>query len=140
MEDIMRDRKMTDAVDPFLSYIAGCFDIGGCVKIETPKKLTEASLFIWITYKNFKLMELLQKKGAHIGQKADGTYRAKWRDQAAYFLLKKLMPYLVVRKEQAKIGVEFFEERKNNKTPQTDAINKLRLRLEKRKDNDEGGK
>ncbi len=137
MEDIMRERKMAETVDPLISYIAGCFDVGGCIKIETPKKSNEASLFIWITHRNFKLMELLQKKGAHIGQKSDGAYRAKWRDQYAYFMLKKLLPYLKVRKEQANIGVEFFDEKNRNKTLTTDAIYKLRLRLCKRKENDE---
>ena len=123
--------------DLLIPYISGLFDIGGCIKIETPKKATEASLFIWITYKAFGLMELLQKKGAHIGQKSDGAYRAKWRDRQAYFLLRKLIPFLIIRKEQARIALEFFEEREKGKTASTDSIFKLRLRLCKRKDNDE---
>ena len=135
----MEKKKMTDT-DPLILYLSGAFDIGGCIKIETPKKASGASLFVWITYKSFKLMEILQKRGAHIGQKADGAYRAKWRDHGAYNVLRKLMPYLVIRKEQAKIALEFFEERERDKTPSTDAIFKLRLRLEKRKDNDEGNK
>jgi hypothetical protein len=133
------DKIKPQGTDPLLAYLSGLFDIGGCIKIETPKKSAEASLFIWVTYKNFRLMELLQKRGAHIGQKSDGAYRAKWRDRAAFVMLKKLMPYLIIRKDQAKIGVEFFDEKQENNTPQTDTIFKLRLRLQKRRDSDEGG-
>jgi len=130
--------KSTDLSVSFLPYIAGLFDLGGCIKIETPKKGQSASLYAWVTCKNFKVMETLQTFGAYIGRRQDGQYRAKWRDSRAYGVLKSLMPYLMIRKEQAQIGIEFIEEKRRNLQSDTDVVYRLRLKLLKQ-DDGEGG-
>ena len=126
--------KSTDLSVSFLPYIAGLFDLGGCIKIETPKKGQSASLYAWVTCKNFKVMETLQTFGAYISRRQDGQYRAKWRDSRAYGVLKSLMPYLMIRKEQAQIGIEFIEEKRRNPQSDTDIVYRLRLKLLKRDD------
>jgi hypothetical protein len=112
-----------------IQYIAGLFDIGGCVRIENPGKDQRASLYVWITSKHFELMEVLQAIGAHIGKKQDGQYRAKWRDGRAQLLLRQVLPYLVVRKEQAKLGIEFMDQRKQKPDVNEDQIFRIRLKL-----------
>lgn len=124
----------TKVSNPLLLYLVGIFDGLGCVRIETPKKGEKPSLYMWITSKHFELMEMLQKFGAHIGRKADGQYRAKWRDQKAYNLLKQLFPYLTIRKDQATCGIEFYENRKRDPEGQNDIVYRLRLRLLKREE------
>ena len=112
-----------------IQYIAGLFDIGGCVRVENPGKDQRASLYVWITSKHFELMEVLQAIGAHIGKKQDGQYRAKWRDGRAQLLLRQVLPYLVVRKEQAKLGIEFMDQRKQKPDVNEDQIFRIRLKL-----------
>jgi len=112
-----------------IQYIAGLFDVGGCVRVENPGKDQRASLYVWITSKHFELMEVLQAIGAHIGKKQDGQYRAKWRDGRAQLLLRQVLPYLVVRKEQAKLGIEFMDQRKQKPDVNEDQIFRIRLKL-----------
>ncbi len=125
-------RKEDTKTNSNYAYIAGLFDIGGCIKIETTTKGTKPSLLIWITSKNFKLMEYLQKFGANIGQKTDGQFRAKWRDDYAYRTLNNLMPFLKVRQDQATIGLEFMEYKKRNPEETNFSVYILRLKLTKR--------
>jgi len=135
--------KSDNVRDTLLVYIAAALDIAGSIKIEVPRKTGDergSSLLVWITSKKFKLMELLQKRGAFVTPTADGQYRGKWKDRNAARLLKQLMPYLSLRKAQAKIGVEFIEEREQNPTEHTDAIYRLRLKLQKRADEDDSDK
>ena len=122
--------------NPMIGYIAGVFDSLGCVKIETPRKAEKPSLYIWVTSKNFILMELLQNFGAYISRKSDGQYRAKWRDNNAYRLLKQILPILTVRKEQARVGTEFLDNRKNDPNGENDVIYRMRLKLLKREEED----
>ena len=124
-------KKGTES-NPQILYISGIFDGLGCVRIETPKKGERSSLYIWITSKHFELMELLQKFGAHIGKKSDGQYRAKWRDQKAYNILRQLTPILTIRREQAKVGMEFFDYKKRNPNIDEDVVYRLRLKLLKK--------
>jgi len=119
--------------DSELAYIAGLFDLGGCIRIEKSlKSKTLPSLYVWITSKHFRLMEHLQKFGAVIGQKSDGQYRAKWKDNSAYSLLRSIYNLLLIRKEQAKIGMEFMEAKKQNPDFKDSVVYQLRLRLVKK--------
>lgn len=120
--------------DSEFAYVAGLFDIAGCVRIETPKKGANCSLFAWVVSPDFKLMEYLQLFGARIGQKSDGQYRAKWRDNRAHTLLFSLLPYLRMRKEEALVGIDFMTSRKKDPNNTTnDATFRLRLKLIKAK-------
>lgn len=121
-------RKDTD-----LSYLAGLFDIRGCIKIEAPKKTEALSLYIWITSKSFRLMEFLQTFGAKVGQRPDKQYKAKWKDKAAYSILKMIIPYLMVKKDQAEVGIEFFDNKTKGLDPAKSLVPlMLRLRLMRR--------
>lgn len=128
-----KDTKANE-INSIISYIGGLFDVGGCVKIETPRKATKPSLYIWITSRHFQLMELLQNFGAYVGQKADGQYRAKWRNGNAYRILKQILPILIVRKEQARCGIEFTDNRKRDPNGENDIIYQLRLKLLKKEE------
>jgi hypothetical protein len=124
----MMNRKDTD-----LSFLAGLFDIRGCIKIEAPKKTEALSLYIWVTSKSFKLMEFLQTFGAKVGQRPDKQYKAKWKDRAAYSVLRMVLPYLIVKKDQAEVGVEFYNDKSKGCNPATHLIPQmLRLRLMRR--------
>lgn len=129
----MRRAKLTDvSTNPLILYLSGIFDIGGCVKIEVPKKGAKASLYIWVTSKHFSLMEFLQSFGAYVSRKTDGQYRAKWRDKRAYDILKAMVPHLKVRKDQAVCGLEFFEEKQRDPALNDEVIFRGRLKLLKK--------
>ena len=127
-------KNVTEESNPLLLYVSGLFDGCGCVKIETPKKGERAVLYAWITTKHFSAMEPLQNLGAHVSKRPDGQYRAKWRDQRAYTLLKRMLPHLRMRKEQAKCGMEFLDNKKRDPQEDNDNVYKLRLRLLKREE------
>jgi len=131
------NKKLTDESNPLISYISGAFDVGGCVRIETLMKGKPACLYIWITSKHFALMEKLQSLGAHVTKRPDGQFRAKWREHRALMILHSMLPYLVVRKDQAICGIEFFNSKKQG-DPQFDE-NIYRLRLKLCKADEEGG-
>ena len=66
-------KKLSDvSLNPLIMYLSGVFDTKGCVRIEVPKKGAKPSLYIWVTSKNFELMEVLQGFGAYVSQKSDG--------------------------------------------------------------------
>lgn len=130
-------KKLTDS-NPKIQYLSGVFDIGGCVRIETPRKGEKSCLYIWITHPNFELMEVLQSLGGYVSRKTDGQYRAKWKDLRAYQLLKLMIPHLILRKDQAKCGLEFFEVKlsKPDTYDQDEVICRLRLKLLKKSEED----
>jgi len=113
-----------------LAYISSLLDNVGSIKIETPRNASKSSLYVTIASKNFKLMEFLQLFGAKVGQKQDGQYRAKWRDNSAGKLLKAVQPWLKIKGLQASIGIEFVEER-DTITESRDATYRLRMKLSK---------
>jgi hypothetical protein len=78
------------------------------------------------------MMEVMQKFGAHVGQKSDGQYRAKWKDQKAYGILKQVVQFLSFRKAQARVGMEFFENQKQDPTGENDQFYRMRLKLLKK--------
>jgi len=120
-----------------VKYLAGVLDSLGCIRIEALRKGEKASLCLWVTSKHFPLMEVMQKFGAHVGRKADGQYRAKWKDQKAYGVLKSVVQHLSIRRDQARLGMEFFEQKRQDPTGENDKFYRLRLKLLKREE--EGG-
>lgn len=118
-------------------YLAGVLDSLGCVRIESLRKGERATLCVWVTFKHFPLMEVLQKFGAHIGQKTDGQYRAKWKGQKAYNILKRISPHLSFRKDQARLGIEFHEQQERDLEGKNDQFYRMRLKLLKAQE--EGG-
>lgn len=131
------EKAGTESQRARLQYLAGVLDSIGCVRIESLRKGERATLCLWVTSKHFALMEVMQKFGAHIGQKADGQYRAKWKDQKAYGILKSVKQFLTLRKTQATVGMEFYEQVKQDPTGDNDQFYRMRLKLLKREE--EGG-
>jgi hypothetical protein len=122
-----------------IGYAAGIFDIHGSIKILIPdKEDQEPSLYMKVTAKNINLMKFLQLFDAVVGASSGGQFRAKWKDENACRFLKLLLPYLIVKKEQAELGIEFWESRiKAPQTKETANEFKVRLSLLKRDDLDE---
>jgi hypothetical protein len=128
-------RKLSDvSLNPLIMYLSGVFDTKGCVRIEVPKKGAKPSLYIWVTSKNFELMEVLQGFGAYVSQKSDGQYRAKWRDKRAYELLKSIAQFLHMKREQAVCGLEFWEAKVKDPDLSEETIFRLRLKLLKKEE------
>lgn len=111
-----------------LAYIAGLLDSIGTIRIEVPKKGKECNLYVWVTHKNFKLMEDLQRSDAFIINLEDKQFRAKWTNYNAYRLLKTIYPFSKMKREQIKVGIEFFEA-KTSETKQENFSIPFRLRL-----------
>jgi hypothetical protein len=115
------------------AYIAALFDSIGTIKIEPPKKGEISCLYIWITRNDAKLMLFLQREGAYIMDLGDGQFRAKWRDHKAYRLIKSIMPFSKMKREQLQVGLDFFEEKSKNPQESNFAIHyHLRLKLLKK--------
>lgn len=119
-----------------IAYVAGVFDIHGSIKIIVDKKdLINSSLYVWITSKDAKLMKFLELFEAVVGPVSGGQFRAKWKDQKAYYLLKNMLPQLIIKKDQAEVGIEFYINKTNNINPAAYVMPlATRLKLLKRDD------
>jgi hypothetical protein len=115
------------------AYISALFDSIGTMKIEPSKKDDVSSLYVWITRSDFKLMEYLQRAGAYISDMGKGQFRAKWKDHKAYRLLQSILRFSVMKNEQIKLGIEFFEAKTSEqKEEKFDIHYRLRLKLLKK--------
>ena len=125
--------------DSDIAYAAGIFDTIGSINVIhtlTPEEgIDEHCLFVWITSSNFKLMTYLQKFDAVIGKRADGKYKAKWKDILAAKFLSLIIPYLKIKTDQADLGIEFMQYKSIAKDPKTYVLPlSKRLKLLKRED------
>lgn len=119
--------KDTDA-----AYISALIDSIGTIKIE-PQKDGEISLYVWITRSDFKVMEYLQMAGAYIISMGEGQFRAKWKDQRAYRLLQSIVRFSKEKKEQMRVGIEFYEAKTSEQKEEKYEIPfRLRLKLLKK--------
>jgi len=115
------------------AYISALIDSVGVIKIEPPKKGEISSLYVWITHSDFKLMEYLQRAGAYIVDIGEGQFRAKWKDHGAYRLLQSISRFSQIKREQIKVGREFFEAKTSEqKEEKFDIHYRLRLKLLKK--------
>jgi hypothetical protein len=126
--------KGTESPKSRIQYLAGVLDSLGCIRIESLRKGERATLCLWVTSKSFEMMEAMQKFGAHVGRKSDGQYRAKWKDRKAYNILKQVVSYLTVRKGQARVAMEFQEQRASDELGANDQFYRMRLKLLKREE------
>jgi hypothetical protein len=122
-------KELTKVQSPLILYLAGLFDGLGTVKIESPKKGMRPCLYAWITSPHFELMENLQRVGAHITQRPDGNYRARWKERGAYKILQSIKPYLSFKKELVTCGIDFFENKEKDPNGENDVVYRLRLKL-----------
>jgi hypothetical protein len=110
-------------------YIAGIVDGEGCIHIVEYKpsktnhrKNSAFSLWIVITNTNKKLIDWLFStigKGSiqyqDQGKKRKPVYRLKLCDSDAYELLFYVYGYLIVKEKQARLAIEYYENRQNKK-------------------------
>lgn len=115
------------------AYIAALIDSIGTLKIEPSKKGEISCLYVWITKNDVKLMLFLQRAGAFIIDLGDGQFRAKWRDHKAYRLIKSIMPFSQMKREQLQVGIEFMDAKTSEtKENQFDIPYRLRLKMLKK--------
>ena len=120
-----------------IAYTAGVFDIHGSIKIIVPdkKNLSDSSLYVWITSKYAELMKFLQIFDATVNRVSGGQFRAKWKDEQAYRILKIMLPHLIIKRDQAEVGIEFQEFKFTTNDPKDYVLPlKTRLNLLKRDD------
>ena|ERR1700677_4361801 len=105
-----------------LAYTAGIFDGEGCVEIynaSTSKASKNPSFILRVTIvqKDGKVMNYLEKNfGGYVAVDYHGGYYIhRWdvRSKKAYRFLKTIFPFLLIKKEQAKLAIK-FEESKGN--------------------------
>ena len=114
-----------------IRYVAGFFDGEGSVSITrrkprigasgqptSPKYILEA--IIWNT--NRRVLELIQqdfggvlKRRRPRGNQRKESWGLVWSHGRAYSFLERVFPYLVVKREQAKLGLMYWESRKRSK-------------------------
>lgn len=115
------------------AYISALIDSIGTIKIEPPKKSEISCLYVWITRSDFKLMEYLQRAGAYIVDLGEGQFRAKWKDHKAYNLLKSIISFSKMKREQMQVGIDFWEAKNaEQKEDKFDITYRLRLKLLKK--------
>ena len=54
-------------------------------------------------------MKFLQIFDATVNRVSGGQFRAKWKDEQAYRILKIMLPHLIIKRDQAEVGIEFQE-------------------------------
>lgn len=114
-----------------IQYVAGLFDGEGCVNIYQTKKYVDNRIGYELTIAIFnshkEVIELLQenfggcvqKRERGLGRNENWKIGYSWKLSCnqAKNLLEKLLPFLIIKKEQAKIAVEFqtLKESKNHR-------------------------
>jgi len=115
--------NMADKTD--YSYIAGIIDSDGCIQIyNSPSRGRQSwSLTVDVTNRSKKMMDkLVGIFGGNYCQKKSmpGKYECySWyiHGGKAYKMLKKVKRYLIEKKAQADIGIQFFIHQKRTTRP-----------------------
>lgn len=94
-------------------YIAGLFDAEGCLYLKAvtrqDKSVNYKFVYIKITQKNdYKLLDAIKVFTGH-GNTSDKTSWIVNRIDFAKYDLNKILPYLIVKKEQAELCIELFD-------------------------------
>lgn len=95
-------------------YIAGFFDGEGCIIIE---KRQSHRLVVDFSQKYIKVLGEIKKFLGYgkIKKKSTGNiYRLRFKCNDAKKILKKLIPFLCVKKLQARFALQFQDYRQNN--------------------------
>jgi len=99
-------------------YIAGFFDGEGCIYASQrvdKKGYNSSTLKIQIAQCNLEVLELIQQKYGGSILEHKNKMKANWRQawvwqvpaHKAVAFLESVLPYLVVKKEQAELALEF---------------------------------
>ena len=112
--------------DTEAAYIAGLLDGEGCFRVcigkidmKKKKKIGCISTLITITISDKKPIKWLQKKLSYFGyepkihihilEKAKALYNIEIGGMRAASLAKRILPYLIIKKEHAKLIIEFHK-------------------------------
>ncbi len=104
-----------------LAYLAGIVDGEGCIYFARSKKgQASISLGVKVSMTTFLIINMLHDRlGGSVVNKSDckeATLPQKaWSatGEQAYLVLKAIGPYLVGKKEQCQLGIEYFERVRN---------------------------
>lgn len=100
------------------AYLAGCIDCDGCIRIRKiiyKGKIKSYSLSVRVAQKDKRIINFCQENfGGHIysNGKSSGTLW-EWGLLGSFAkdILEKIEPFLVYKRNQAKVGIEFEEIR-----------------------------
>jgi len=111
----MPNEKLTEIQK---SYLAGFIDGEGCIFIKRRNEnSTWLQLMLVISQKDINLLKELkflidEKCYLRLPSKNYTAGNLCYTSGQAYRILKQIYPYLKLKKEQAKIGIEFYEKYK----------------------------
>lgn len=103
-----------------LAYLAGIMDSDGCISISkwpgNGNRSDRYVLELTVVNTSLRLMEwLVEKFGSRyksrrkVSEKHKETYDWKYTNNNAAELLEQILPYLVAKERQARIGIEFVK-------------------------------
>jgi len=99
-------------------YAAGFFDGEGCVIIRDCKPCLK--LMVTIVQKDTRPLEFMQARwGGNLCHKKDGASVLSLSCRKAAAFLRDVLPFLIVKKEVAQIGIAFQERRGGRGIPTT---------------------
>ena len=97
----------------FKIYLAGLIDGEGCIHIVTEKtpyfKRFRLRISIGMQNKNNVLNIIKSNIGGNIYRRDWGIEVLTIGEKRSYELLKELLDYLIVKKEEAKLAIEYYE-------------------------------
>ena len=93
-----------------LAYIAGFFDGEGCIMAFTHPQSKSVYPRLVITQRDPAPLEWIHKYlGGYLLQDRRGIWRLRWDARKAEHVLRLIEPYLVLKRDQAKLALTLFE-------------------------------
>jgi len=103
---------MQEHIKMELAYLAGLFDGEGCIHIAKPKTTSGYSYSLTISIHQ-KHSETVKKVhhcfGGNFNECKNGTYTWQCQGAEAGNVLRLVLPFLIEKKEQAELGIDFLE-------------------------------
>ncbi len=96
----------------FLIYIAGIFDNCGYISLKKDGR-SKKSVFLHISFKSKKedILKLIKENYGGTLRRNKKSYTLIITHKKAKILLKELEPYLITKKEEVKLLLEFFNQK-----------------------------
>jgi len=108
-----------------LEYAAGFFDGEGCITIVRNKNSNSFALNVGINNTAYLPLKLICDRfggSVRFRKSVNPNWRPQWQWQAvcknAYYFLSSILPLLLIKKEEAKLAIEFYEYIQSNKESQ----------------------
>lgn len=119
----MEDKKLLYA------YLAGILDGEGCITIFHEKKFkTTYILSVVVAMRCPTVVKLFASEfGGSLCLRGSGVLAWTIRSNKAMHMLRQLLPYLVVKKKQAEVGIAFQSNKKNLRFKSQAEVNRIVL-------------